>query len=123
MKKFSADMKVVRFGAEDVIVTSGVADMVFHSTMGDNTPGGNVTFDGGLYPINYDDDVSMYNLLKAIGEKYKIGTNYTKTAIVSNSGRDNLRNLLYDEINEGLGPGWVGSYMYDKDNNTFFIKQ
>lgn len=119
-KEFSADMKVVRFGAEDVIVTSGAADMVFDSTMGDSVKGnGTVTFNGRSYLMDRYDNA--FGLLNAIRDYYGITSkkvNQTKI-IGDNSGI--LRVVLVDECESdyGLGPGYVGSYTYDATSNTF----
>ena len=116
MKKFHPEMKVVRFGAEDMIVTSGAADMVFHSTMGDNTPAnGEVTFDGSSYPINNYGDV--YKLLVEIGTKYNTDVNDTK--IDCNDATVGLFGLLTDEVDNGIGARWNGFYTYDSTSNKF----
>ena len=121
MKKFSADMKVVRFGAEDVIVTSGAADMVFPRTMGDSNPGGTVMFDGSLYQLKPQDSGSVNNLLGAIGTKYNTDANQLEIDCIDDTG--SLSEQLTYEVYSGLDPRWVGSYMYDATNKKFTKKQ
>lgn len=117
MKKFSADMKVVRFGAEDVIVTSG-AIMVFDEKMGDTIGGnGTVTFDGKDYLLSEPKPVT--ELRNAFYKKY--GNNNPG---IGDKG-DKLFSLLTREVSSptGLESGWVGSYTYDVDSNTFMRRQ
>ena len=121
MKKFSADMKVVRFGAEDVIVTSGAADMVFHRTMGDSNPGGMVIFDESLYLMKQNDRDSVSNLLGAIGTKYNTDANQMEIDCIDATG--SLSEQLTYEVFGGLDSRWVGSYMYDAANKKFTKKQ
>ena len=116
MKRFNPDMEVVRFGAEDIIVTSGAADMVFDSLMGDGIKAnGTVTFDGVSYTLT-DNDV-LNDLCLAIENKYGRDTYY----VYIGNDSDTLPDVFDCEISTGLETGWAGSYKYDA-NSKMFIK-
>ncbi|MBR4358007.1 MAG: hypothetical protein IKQ00_08775 [Butyrivibrio sp.] len=62
MKKFNAEMKVVRFGAEDVIVTSGKSLTL--SNVGDDKPSNNsMEFGGVTYSRQNCSSVTIRNHL------------------------------------------------------------
>ena len=67
MKKFNPEMKVVRFGNEDVIVTSGaVTKSVVAAGFGDGIAG-NATFSYNGASYNIGTDISSQDFLKLVG--------------------------------------------------------
>ena len=59
MKKFSAEMKVVRFGAEDMIVTSGKVVTLSYFTDADKS-NNTFTFGGKSYVLSDNDSFHTF---------------------------------------------------------------
>ena len=112
MKKFNPEMKVVRFGNEDVIVTSGVATKTMAwSQFGDGTANnGIVNYNGVNYTI--DSDTAITNLFTAMGVSKYTGIQQ-RNGVVNSS----INTVLGNELkNNGVSsPGWNTTYLYDSD--------
>ena len=121
--KFNTEMKVVRFGSEDVIATSGFIAAGFGDSVGGNA---SFTYNGTRYIIGTD--ISSQDFLLQVGA--------AKNAGVDNGNSTMSFNNLFKNENTGTGVGskrWNGTYSYDanatwtnNNNQTFygvFIKQ
>lgn len=106
MKKFNPEMKVVRFGNEDVIATSGFVTKSFTtSNFGNGIAGdGQAIFNGTTYTFSSTDAVTSF--INAMDVK--------NAGIDDNDGtRQSLRNTLNSEANKGAGQKWNGTFEYD----------
>lgn len=121
---FSAEMKVVRFGSEDVIATSGVvAKTITLAGMGDTSAYNNTfTFNGvtytgasGNWSVGFKSDLADYfgdaNLASASdGSIYFNNGSVEKNLNTIKTGQANTTN------------GFNGTYVYD-GNLKFIVKQ
>ena len=120
MKKFNPEMKVVRFGNEDVIVTSGApsgfnnGDIVTFSGIGDGVAGNNyITLNGNSHLI----DSTTLTTLGATGSE-KLQSPVEKNA----NKFSTLSNLF--ETAETTSNLWnTRTYTYNSSENKFYWKQ
>lgn len=101
--KFSPEMRVVKFGSDDVIATSGATRSITLSNFGDGTANnGTINFNGEEY-------FSSSDFLKAYGA--------TKNAGINNGNSKPISvNNLFEIENSGTGVSskrWNGTYTYD----------
>lgn len=106
--KFSPEMRVVKFGSDDVIATSGATRSITLTNFGDGTASnGTINYNG----VNYvTGDDSAQDFLNAYGASKNAGIN---------SGSATMSvNKLFEHENSGTGVDsqrWNGTYTYDPD--------
>ena len=119
MKKFNAEMKVVRFGAEDIIVTSGKSLTL--SGVGDRNKNNNsMEFGGILYSRQtYDTGAIRKNLSdyfdSSLKDKYP-----DEIMFYINSNESNNLLFVWGDI-AGVSDSYNGKYSYTGDGK--FVKQ
>ena len=101
--KFNAEMKVVRFGNEDVIATSVrfTAGNFGNSIAGD----GYAIFNGTTY--TFSSKAAVADFVNALG--------VTNPGISANGTTQSLTKTFGVEAESGAGKKWNGSYLYDPD--------
>ena len=100
--KFSPEMRVVKFGSDDVIATSGATRSITLSNFGDGTAS------NGTINYNGVDYTSSSDFLNAYGA--------TKNAGINNGTAEMSVNKLFEHENSGTGvrsQRWNGTYTYD----------
>ena len=124
MKKFNAEMKVVRFGAEDMIVTSG--KFLTLSNIGNDDPFDNLMELGGVpYSRNDYDERSIRGPLSDYFEDQSLRTMNTTSGIkfyINNgSESENIRVVFGGSGDDKVSPSYNGTYTYDGKGG--FVKQ
>lgn len=123
--KFNAEMKVVRFGSEDVIATSGVVlKTVTLSGLGDNSANNN-KLDFGNYSYTYGQaGVTSSTVRNALGEYVGDPTAFSKTTasnVIFDNGSSTIGlNLIWG--GQSNTAGFNGTYVYSS-GTTFVLKQ
>ena len=101
---FKTEMKVVRFGSEDVIATSGALTKSFTlSGFGDGALGATAVYNATNYNLQTKDDVTSF--ISALG--------VTSPGISAGSTPQSLRSTINVEVTRGANSYWNGSYNYD----------
>lgn len=115
MKKFNPEMKVVRFGNEDVIATSGSFTL---TNFGDKSPkNGIINFNNNTY--SNIDEVGASQFIGAL-----TGYSYTPNITNDNFSIKPIREILATEReSDSFDSDWDGDYLYDSNNNWFYKKQ
>ena len=118
MKKFNPEMKVVRFGNEDVIVTSG---LVHGSTMTfQNFANGNIT--DNVIDFDYRTSFSFGVNTKTDDVISAIGADGGTQIYSQESGNyDSLTNVIGTLIdnNDQISGTWNYTFTYDSSTNKF----
>jgi len=118
MKKFSAEMKVVRFGAEDMIVTSGVKTLTW-SGLEDKTGNNNyITFNGNSYLVQNSASKEFKTMKSDLAAYFEDSALATKSNSDIKFGSYSLNSFI-GSTSERTGAD--GTYVYD--GNFIFTKK
>ena len=107
MRKFNPEMKVVRFGNEDVIATSGAPDRFTLTNFGDKTnANGVINFNNKTYT---NDDSGASEFLSDISGYY------SKVRIARDTNNDYSIITILDRerTNDTFKSPWDGTFIYD----------
>lgn len=115
MKKFSAEMKVVRFGAEDMIVTSGKVVTLSKFNDGNTT---NNTFSFGGNSYTFQDNASFYAFRSALASYVEDGGLENKTSEDIKFGGRSVGVIFNKDISDA-----DGDYTYDGLGTFTFSKK
>ena len=115
-REFKPEMTVVRFGAEDVIATSGTRTMSV-SGFADSTAK-NGTFSFGSYTYVNDGTQTRGTLYNEMGNYF--GANVTGTTSLNRPGlsSSNIATVLNSDDN-GSSKSYNGTYYWDSSLNGF----
>ena len=109
-REFKADMQVVRFGAEDVIATSGKT--LTMSQFGDGVAkNGIVGFDGKSYTIDSANAIDAF--MNAFGSFYAPSTHINAGSERTNQSLESVLNLEVTRETGVKNSAYNGTYVYD----------
>lgn len=123
MKRFNPEMKVVRFGNEDVIATSSVVKTITLSGMGSGGSNDNTLSFGGYTYVYGKDSAKKATIAQSLSDYFEDSAlNTTSFSYINfnNGTADKNLNVLWggsDSATDGY------NYTYVYDGNRHFTKQ